>query len=73
MTREDRMIRFKDVEVGQTFLNKAGHRLRKVSTKRARNAEHDSGKFQVNPMERCEPYKDAFDLLAEEITRTLLK
>lgn len=66
------MLRFKDVKVGDMFLNRGGTRLRKVSYKRARNAEFDGGKFQVNPLERCEPYKDEFTLLAEEISRTLL-
>lgn len=60
-------MRFKDIKVGAIFLNKAGLRLRKVSTKRARNADFSSGKFYVNPMERCELYKDNFSLLVEEM------
>jgi hypothetical protein len=65
-------MRFKDIPVGGIFLNKAGSRLRKVSVKRARHTEFDGGKFYVNPLERCELYKDDFTRLAEEITRTLL-
>jgi hypothetical protein len=60
-------MRFKDIKIGDIFLNKGKLRLRKVSAKRARNAEFDSGKFYVNPLERCELYKDEFTLLAEEI------